>query len=88
MTHTGKRAGGINGRESAKDHARPERKGPQSAGKGHLEGLQSLAKEEYHKKWVTYVEPIVGKEATEGAIAALLNMYTADIPVVTAHYIK
>ncbi len=46
VTHTGKQAGGINGVESAKDHARPEQKGPQSTGKWRSEGWQSVGKDE------------------------------------------
>ena len=46
VTHTAKRTDGINGQESAKDHACPERKGPQSARKRHIEGRESVGKDE------------------------------------------
>ena len=46
VTHTRKRGGGSNGRESAKDYAHLEQKGPQSAGKRRSEGLQSVGKDE------------------------------------------
>ena len=46
VTHTRKKAGGDNGRESAKDHAPPQQKCPESAEQRHSRGFQSLGKDE------------------------------------------
>ena len=46
MTHTRKKAGGDNGRESARDHAPPQQKGPESAEQRYSRGFQSLGKDE------------------------------------------
>ena len=45
----------------------------------YVELFPELGKDEYHEKWVTHVEPIVGEAATEETIAFLLNMCTAEI---------
>lgn len=45
----------------------------------YVELFPELRKDEYHEKWVTHVEPIVGEAATEETIAFLLNMCTAEI---------
>lgn len=45
----------------------------------YIELFPELAKDEYHDVWVSYVEPIVGADATEDAIDMLLNMCTAEI---------
>jgi len=45
VTHTRKKAGGDNGRESAKDHAPPQQKCPESAEQRHSRGFQSLGKD-------------------------------------------
>jgi hypothetical protein len=46
VTHTRKKADGDNGRERVKDHAPPQQKGPESTGKRHFRGFQSLGKDE------------------------------------------
>ena len=46
LTHNRKRAGGDNGAESMIVPDFPEQKGPQSAGKRHSEGWQSVGKDE------------------------------------------
>ena len=45
VTHTRKKADGDNGRESAKDHAPPQQKCPESAEQRHSRGFQSLGKD-------------------------------------------
>ena len=45
VTHTRKKAGGDNGRESAKDHAPPQQKCPESAEQRHSRGWQSVGKD-------------------------------------------
>ena len=46
LTHNRKRSGGGNGTESTVVSDFPEQKGPQSAGKRHSEGWQSVGKDE------------------------------------------
>ena len=46
LTHNRKRAGGSNGAESTIVSNFPEQKGPQSTGKRHSEGGQSVGKDE------------------------------------------
>jgi len=46
VTHTRKKAGGVNGQESAKDHVPPQQKCPESTGKRYSRGIQSLGKDE------------------------------------------
>ena len=46
VTHTRKKAGGVNGRESVKDHAPPQQKRPESAKQRHSQSIQSLGKDE------------------------------------------
>jgi len=46
VTHTRKKADGINGQESVKNYACPEQKEPQSAGKRHFKDRQSVGKDE------------------------------------------
>ena len=45
VTHTRKKAGGGNGRKSAKDHIPLQQKGPESAEQRHSRGFQSLGKD-------------------------------------------
>ena len=46
VTHTRKKAGGVNGGESARDYAFPQQKCPESAEQRHSRGFQSLGKDE------------------------------------------
>ena len=46
LTHNTKRAGGVNGAESTIASDFPEQKDPQSTGKRHSEGWQSVGKDE------------------------------------------
>ena len=45
VTHTRKKAGGVNGQESAKDHVPPQQKCPESTGKRYSRGWQSVGKD-------------------------------------------
>lgn len=45
VTHTRKKAGGVNGQESAKDHVPPQQKCPESAKQWHSQSFQSLGKD-------------------------------------------
>lgn len=45
VTHTRKKAGGVNGQESAKDHGPPQQKCPKSTGKRYSRGWQSVGKD-------------------------------------------
>ena len=45
VTHTRKKAGGVNGQESAKDHVPPQQKCPESAKQWHSQSFQSLGED-------------------------------------------
>ena len=79
VTHTRKKAGGVNGRESVKDHAPPQQKRPESAKQRHSQSIQSLGKDEVPSSNLGSSSKIPLELLDSGGISLVFAIFSASL---------